>query len=66
MICNLRNPQMIEAARKARRDMYNSARSEDEMLAAAEATVEEFIPLCSCPECTARMEALALELELPL
>lgn len=62
MICNLLNPQMLEAARKARRDMFNSARSEDDMLAAAEASLEEFLPLCDCPACVAQMEALDAEL----
>lgn len=52
--CNYENPseEAMIAAKKARREAYSNAKSEDEQLAAAESIWYDYLPLCECEECT--------------
>jgi len=51
LVCNYENPFMVNMAIHERKERAKAARSEDEYLAAAESTWQEYIEPCDCPKC---------------
>lgn len=65
MLCIYLDPVWHEKGKIARAQAYKNATSEDEQLAAAESTWEDYVPICTCDSCTqaALEEFSALEID---
>lgn len=50
-VCNFLNPAMREAASAERQRRAQAAQTEDDYLAAAESSIEDYIEPCGCRAC---------------
>jgi hypothetical protein len=51
MDCVYNNPDLVAAAKAARQALARNAQTEEDYLAAAESTWDEFLPPCNCSSC---------------